>query len=253
MTGLALMLRKEAREQWRTMRFVVVVAVFALFGLISPVVARYTREIVEAVGGGQFGGMIPEPTVADAVIQLTKNVGQFGVVIAILVTMGAVAAEKERGTAAFILTKPVTRAAFVVAKVTAIGTLLAVALAVSGALAWVYTAILFEPLPLAGFAGAVALLWLSLAVFAAITFLASVVAPSGIVAGGIGFGAFVAAGILSALPGVGAYLPTSLWGAADRLAIGVVPDPLLGPVLVNVVVVAAAIGLATAIFRRQEL
>ena len=97
MTGFALMLGKEAREQIRTARLMVVVAVFALFGLLSPVVARYTREIVEAVGGGQFGGMIPEPTVADAVIQLTKNVGQFGVVIAILVTMGAVAAEKERG------------------------------------------------------------------------------------------------------------------------------------------------------------
>ncbi len=247
------MLGKEVREQVRTMRLVVVVAVFALFGLLSPVVARYTREIVEAVGGGQFGGMIPEPTVADAVIQLTKNVGQFGVVIAILVTMGAVAAEKERGTAAFILTKPVTRAAFVVAKVVAIGTLLALALAASGALAWVYTAILFEPLPVAGFAGAVALLWLSLAVFAAITFLASVVAPSGIVAGGIGFGAFVLAGILSALPGVGAYLPTSLWGAADLLAVGIVPDPLLGPVLFNVALIAAAIGLAAAIFRRQEL
>lgn len=253
MTGLGLMLGKELREQVRTMRLVVVVAVFAIFGLLSPVVARYTREIVEAVGGGQFGGMIPDPTVADAVIQLTKNVGQFGVVIAILVAMGAVAAEKERGTAGFILTKPVTRVAFIVAKVVAIGSLLALALAVAGALAWVYTAILFEPLPVAGFAAAVGLLWLSLAVFAALTFLASVVAPSGIVAGGIGFGAFVLAGILSALPGIGAYLPTSLWGAADQLAVGVVPDPLLGPVLFNAAVVAAAIGLAAAVFRRQEL
>jgi ABC-2 type transport system permease protein len=253
MTGFGLMLRKEVREQVRTMRLVVVVAVFAIFGLLSPVVARYTREIVEAVGGGQFGGMIPEPTVADAVIQLTKNVGQFGVIIAILVTMGTVAAEKERGTAAFILTKPVTRVAFVVAKVVAIGSLLAIALVVSGAFAWAYTAILFEPLPVAGFAGAVALLWLSLAVFAAITFLASVVAPSGIVAGGIGFGAFVLAGILAVLPGVGAYLPTSLWGAADQVAVGIVPEPLLGPVLFNVAVIAAAIGLAAAIFRRQEL
>ena len=78
-------------------------------------------------------------------------------------------------------------------------------------------------------------------------------APSGIVAGGIGFGAFVLAGILSVLPGVGAYLPTSLWGAADLLAVGVVPEPLLGPVLFNVALIAAAIGLAAAIFRRQEL
>jgi ABC-2 type transport system permease protein len=253
MTGFGLMLGKEAREQVRTMRLVVVVAIFAIFGLVSPVVARYTREIVEAVGGGQFGGMIPAPTVADAVIQLTKNVGQFGAVIAILLSMGAVATEKERGTAAFVLTKPVTRPAFLVAKVVAIGALLALASAVAGALAWVYTAILFEPLPVAGFAAAVGLVWLSLAVFAALTFLASVVAPSALVAGGIGLGLVFVAGFLSALPQVGAWMPTSLWGAADQLGVGTVPDPLLGPVLFNVVLVVAAIGLATAIFRRQEL
>jgi ABC-2 type transport system permease protein len=122
-TGFGLLLRKEIREQVRTARLPVVVAVFAMLGLLSPVFARYIREIVEAAGGGQFQGMIPEPTVADAVAQFTKNMGQFGVLIAILVTMGSVATEKERGTAAFLLTKPITRGAFVGAKVLAIGTL----------------------------------------------------------------------------------------------------------------------------------
>ena len=253
MSGFRLLLRKELREQARTMRLPAVVAVFAIFGILSPVFARYVREIVEAVGGGQFEGMIPEPVVGDAVVQFTKNMGQFGVLIAILVTMGSVATEKERGTAAFLLTKPITRSAFVLAKVVAIGGLLALALAVAGALCWIYTAILFEPLPVGGFAAAVALVWLSLAVFAALTFLASVTTRSALVAGGIGFGLVLVAGILSALPGIGPYLPTSLWGAADVLALGTVPDPLLGPVLANVALAAAAVGLALWSFRRQEL
>ena len=253
MTGLGLLLRKELLEQARTMRLVVVVAVFAILGLLSPVFARYVREIVEAVGGGQFQGMIPAPVVGDAVLQFTKNVGQFGVLIAILVTMGSVATEKERGTAAFLLTKPIGRGAFVMAKVVAIGALLGLALAVGGVLCWTYAAILFEPLPVAGFAGAVALLWLSLAVFAALTFLASVTTRSALVAGGAGFGVFLVAGILSALPGIGTFMPTSLWGAADALALGTVPDPLLGPVLVNVGIVVVALTLAWWSFRRQEL
>ena len=253
MTGLGLLLRKEIREQARTMRLVAVVAVFALLGLLSPVFARYVREIVEAVGGGQFEGMIPEPTVGDAVAQFIKNTGQFGILIAILVTMGSVAAEKERGTAAFLLSKPIGRGAFVTAKIVAIGTLLAAALGVGGVLCWIYTTILFEPLPALGFAGAVALMWLSLAAFAAVTFLASVVTRSGLAAGGLGFGAFVATGILSALPAIGPYMPTSLWGAADALALGTVPDPLAGPVLANVILVLAALGLAWWSFRRQEL
>lgn len=253
MTGFALLIGKEVREQARTMRLVVVVAVFAMMGLVSPVVARYTREIIEAVGGGQFGGMIPDPTVADSVVQLTKNVGQFGVVIAILLAMGTVATEKERGTAAFILTKPVSRTAFVAAKAAAIGGLLAAAVAIAGALAWIYTTILFEPLPAAGYAAAVGLVWLSLAVFAALTLLLSVVARSALVAGGIGLGLVFATGIISALPGIGAYMPTSLWGAADQVALGIVPDPFAGPVLVNVLLAVGAVALAAAIFRRQEL
>jgi ABC-2 type transport system permease protein len=252
-TGFGLLLRKEVVEQVRTMRLVVVVAVFAIFGLLSPVFARYVREIVEAVGGGQFGGMIPAPVVGDAVVQFTKNVGQFGVLVAILLTMGSVATEKERGTAAFLLTKPITRDAFVAAKIVAIGALLALALLVAGVLCWVYTAILFEALPVAGFAGALALLWLSLAVFAALTFLASVATRSALVAGGLGFGLFLLLGIFSAFPTIGPYMPLSLWTAADMLALGTVPDPLLGPVLVNVAIIAVALGLASWSFRRQEL
>ncbi len=253
MKGLGLLLRKELREQTRTMRLLAVVAVFAIMGLLSPVFARYVREIVEAVGGGQFQGMIPEPTVGDAVAQFIKNTGQFGVLIAILVTMGSVAAEKERGTAAFLLAKPIGRGAFVVAKVVAIGALLAVALGVSGILCWIYTAILFEPLPVPGFAAGVALVWLSLAVFAAVTFLASVLTRSGVAAGGIGFGVFVVTGILAALPTIGPFMPTSLWGAAEALALGTVPDPLVGPVLANVAFIVAALGVAWWAFRRQEL
>ncbi len=253
MMGVGLLLRKEIREQVRTMRLLAVVAVFAFLGLLSPVFARYVREIVEALGGGQLQGMIPAPAVGDAVAQFTKNVGQFGVLIAILVTMGSVAAEEERGTAAFLLTKPVGRGAFVTAKVVAIGVLLAIALGVSGILCWIYTTILFEPLPVLGFAGSVALLWLSLAAIAAVTFLASVVTRSGPAAGGIGFGALIATGILSALPAIGPFMPTSLWGAAGALALGTVPDPLAGPVLANVGLILAALGLAWWAFRRQEL
>jgi hypothetical protein len=48
-------------------------------------------------------------------------------------------------------------------------------------------------------------------------------------------------------------MPTSLWGAADQLALGIVPDTLVGAVLVSVAVLVGATGLAVAVFRRQEL
>jgi ABC-2 type transport system permease protein len=253
LAGLGLLVGKELREQVRTRRLPVIVILFALLGLLSPVMARYIKEIISAVGGDQYTGILPDPVVGDAVVQFTKNLGQFGVLAAILVTMGAVASEKERGTAAFLLTKPLTRGAFLGAKVVGLGTLLAIATLVAGVLCWVYAAILFEPLPIGGFVAAVALVWLSLTVFAAITFLASVVAPSALVAGGIGIAALILAGILSALPVVGSYLPTGLWALADQLAVGQAPDALVGSVLVNTAVIVGSIGLAWWAFRRQEL
>ena len=253
MQGFGLLLRKELRELVRTMRLPVVLVVFAILGLISPLVARYIREILEAAGGAQFQGVVPDPVARDAVAQLTKNLGQFGVLIAILITMGSVAGEKDRGTAAFLLTKPLGRGAFLGAKVAAIGLLLAMATALAGVLCWIYTAILFEPLPLAGYVAAITFLWLSLAVFAAITFAASVMAPSALVAGGIGLAALLAAGMLSVIPGFAPYLPTGLWGMADDLAIGAVPDPLVGPLATNVAIITVAIALSWWSFRRQEL
>jgi ABC-2 type transport system permease protein len=253
MSGLRLLLAKEMREQVRTLRLPVVLIVFAVLGLISPLVARYVQEIIDAVGGDQFGGLVPDPVVGDAMVQFTKNVGQFGAIIAILVAMGAVAGEKDQGTAAFLLTKPLSRGSFLAAKVVAIGVLLALGIAVAGLLCWVYTAIIFEPLPIGGYAAAMVLVWLSLADIAAITFLASVTARSSIVAGGVGLGALVLAGVLGALPGIGPYLPTSLWGAADQLGLGTVPDPLIGPILMAVAIACVVLGLAGWSFRRQEL
>jgi ABC-2 type transport system permease protein len=253
LAGLDLMVRKELREHMRTLRLPVVVILFALLGLLSPLMARYIREIITAAGAEALSGVVPDPVVGDAVIQFTKNLGQFGVLAAVLVTMGSVASEKERGTAAFLLTKPVSRGAFLGGKAIGLGALLAVATLVAGVLCWVYTAILFEPLAIGGFAAAIVVVWLSLSVFATITFLASVVARSALVAGGIGIAALLATGILSALPVVGPYLPTSLWGLADQLAIGSVPDPLLGPVLANVTVVVVLVAASWAAFARQEL
>ena len=73
MSGFAALLRKELLEQWRTLRLPVVAAVFLLVGLISPLLARFTPEILKAVGGDQFQIILPTPTTADAVDQLCEE------------------------------------------------------------------------------------------------------------------------------------------------------------------------------------
>jgi ABC-2 type transport system permease protein len=252
-SGLAPLLRKELLEQWRTMRLPIVAAVFLLVGLASPLLARFTPEILKALGGDQFSIVLPTPTPADAWAQLAKNLGQFGALVAVLLAMGSVATEKERGTAALILTKPASRDAFLLAKMVAIATTLGISTAIAGAGAWLYTLVLFEPLPVAGFAAAMLLQWLALVAYAAITFLGSTLTRSALAAAGLGVAAFIVLGILSIVPAIGRYLPTGLGDPAGALALGLPGVDVLGPAIASIVLVAALFVVAALAFRGQEL
>ncbi len=253
MAGVRTLLRKEVLEQWRTLRLPVVATIFLLVGLSSPLLARFTPDILKAVAGDQFQIVLPPPTAADAVDQLAKNLGQFGGLIAVLLAMGAVATEKERGTAALILTKPASRAAFLAAKLVAIGLTLAVSVAIATAGAWFYTLVLFTALPPIGVAEGAVLQWLMLMAWAAITFVGSTLTRSSLAAAGLGIVAFIVVGILGVLPTIGRFMPTGLSGPARALALGIPGPDAVGPLIATIVLILGAGLVAWLSFRRQEL
>ena len=256
MAGFRILLRKELLESWRTMRLPVVGGLFLVVGLTSPLLAKFLPEIVKAAGGDQLSGLqIPEPVVEDAVLQLWKNLAQFGAFAAIILAMGSVATELDRGTAAFILSKTVSRGAFLAAKVAAIGLVLAVAVVMAVVVGWVYTAILFEPMPIGGWVALAFLAWLAMSPWAALTFLGSTVTGSVAAAAGLGFIAWLGLSIAAAVPNIGRFLPGGLDGPAVSLADGSPVDPadLLVPVLSTLVLVSVALLVAGRSFRRQEL
>ena len=253
MTGLGPLLGKELLEQWRTLRLPVVAVVFVAFGITSAFLARYAPELVKALAGDQFEIVVPPPTLRDAADQFLKNLGQAGILTAVLLAMGSVANEKERGTAALILSKPASRGAFLGAKLVGIGLTLAISLGLASIASWFYTAMLFEPPSALGWLGMTGLLLLTLLVYMALTFLGSTLTRSALAAAAIGVGGLVVLAIASALPTIGPYMPGGLSTPALGLAIGADPGPVLGPVLVNL---ALLVGLALAswlAFRRQEL
>lgn len=256
MAGLAVLLRKELLESWRTYRLPVVAGLFLFVGLSSPLLARYLPEILEAAGGDQFGSLqLPTPTAADAVDQLWKNLAQFGAFAAIILAMGAVAGEKDRGTAAFVLSKTASRGGFLGAKVVAIAAVLGVGTILAVAVGWIYTAILFAPPSIAGWIAMGVLAWLGLGAWAAITFLGSTVTGSTAAAAGIGFMALLILSIVGAVPSVTPYTPGGLAAPALALATGApvaIGDVVL-PVVSTAVLIALALGAAAWSFRRQEL
>lgn len=253
MIGLGAMLRKELLEQWRTRRVLVVAVVFSALGIASPLLARYTPELVKALAGNDFQIALPPPTAADAVDQFLKNVGQAGVLTAILLAMGSVVTEKERGTAALVLTKPLSRGAFLLAKLLAIGATMLIGLVLASIGAYAYTAILFESLPVAGWSAMAGLLLLALLAYASLTFVGSALSRSSLAAAAIGIGAMIVLAVVSALPGIGPFTPGGLNTPGAAAALGRDPGDVIGPVIANMAGVAALFGLSWLVFRRQEL
>jgi len=246
-------LRKELLEQWRTYRLLIVGAVLIVFGMTSPLVAKLTPELIKLVPEGEsLAALIPAPTAADAVAQYAKNMNQFGVILALLVTMGAVAQEKDKGTAAMMLVKPMPRSVFLMAKFAALSVTFAVSIALAAIGSYIYTLILFGALNASAWLALNLLLLIYLLVFVALTLLCSALVRSAVAAGGLAFGVLIVLSIVSALPAIGEVLPGQLmvWGTGLALGVGSAAWPALGVSLALIVVSLVA---AWLIFERQEL
>jgi ABC-2 type transport system permease protein len=257
MSGFGILVRKELLEAWRTRRLPAVAILFVVVGIISPLTAKYLNEILTLALGDQLPVILPEPTAAMAIEQVQKNLGQMGALAAIALAMGSVASELDRGTAALVLAQPATRPAFLAAKLVGIAVVLAVCTGLVMGVAWIYTAILFEPLPVGGFLAFAVLSWLSLFAWAALTFLASTVTGSSMAAAGLGFVALIGLSLVAVIPAIDHLLPTGLAMPAALLATGqaaTVDGVALATALAGtLVLVGACAGLAVAAFRRREL
>ncbi len=246
-------LRKELLEQWRTYRLLAVGVVLVVFGLLSPLIAKYTPEIIKLIPNGEaLSHLIPTPTAMDAVTQYIKNIGQFGVILALLLTMGAIAQEKDKGTAAMMLVKPLPRATFLVAKFTALALTFTATIAIAGAACYYYTWLLFGALDAPRWLALNGLMLVYVLVYVALTLFCSVVTKSQAAAGGLALGLLFILGLTGSIPGLGEYLPGQLlaWGGGLMAGQGEVFWPALW-VSVGIIVVAL-IG-ARLIFERQEL
>jgi ABC-2 type transport system permease protein len=214
--------RKELMFQWRTKRVLMVVAIFLVFGMLSPLVAKFTPELISSLEEtAAFAELIPEPSVVDAIGQYLSNLTQFGFILVILLGMNAVAGEKEKGTAAMVLSKPIPRWSFIASKFLAQGLVYLLAITLAGLAAYFYTFYLFESLPALGFALANFFLFVWLMVFAAVTLLGSSIGKTTATAAGISALGGIILLAAGAVPRYGVLAPSGLtnWARAMSLDI----------------------------------
>ena len=136
---MRVMLRKEMLELWKTGRLAIVTGVMVSFGILGPAAAKYLPRLMEGQLPEGMQIIMPDPVPADGVQQFLENVGQLGWVAVILVTMGALAGERASGTVAVVLALPVSRSAFVTAKLISRLVLLLISVAAGALVCFFYT------------------------------------------------------------------------------------------------------------------
>lgn len=251
---LGVALNKELRYQWRTKRLLVVCGVFLVFGMISPLLAEFTPQLLGSIEGAeQFADLIPEPTVNDAIGQYLKNITQFGFLLAILLGMGAVAAEKEKGTAAMILSKPLPRWAFLGSKFLSQAAVYAIGFALAAVAAYYYTVFLFESIAFLPFVYSNLLLFAWLLVFVAVTLMGSSLGKSTAAAAGWAAVGAVVLLIAGSIPKYGALAPSGLVSWAGQLALDGPGAPNGGALAMSLVLILVSLVAGLAAFESQEI
>lgn len=253
MSGFAVVAHKEVVEILRTWRLWVLPGIVLFFALAGPVLARFTPEIVQAVASEELGGfVIPEPTYLDAYLQWISNLSQVVLFALIIVYGSIVSSERRSGTAVLVLTKPVSRGAFILAKATVHSAFLAVLVVAGTLVTWGLTAAVFGDSP--GLAlWSSSLTWLVFGVlFVAVMTLLSVLIRPAAGAAGAGLGVYALLSIAAIWKPLGEYSPAGLASAPATLAAGDSVD-VLWPVVTGLLLTVALVALAAAVFQRKEL
>lgn len=255
MRGFRPFLVKEIREIARTWRIWVLPSIVLFFALSGPVLAKVMPEILRSMSSEQLGGAViqlPEPTWRDAYAQWVKNLTQIVTFALIIMLGGTVVSEVRAGTVVMVLTKPVSRTAFVLAKAAANALLVAVTTVVGATLTWGVTLAVFGEAPLRPLVEPTAV-WLAFAALVvALMTLASVLVPSPSGAAGLGVGIYAAMTIVALWGWAVEHTPAGLLGAPGALLAGERP-PLAWPLATAAAATVAVLAAATLVFSRREL
>jgi ABC-2 type transport system permease protein len=252
-SGLAAFAGKEAREIPRTWRIWVLPGILLFFALTGPALAKFTPQILETFAGDQFKGLVlPTPTYLDAYGQWIKNLSGIALYALIIIYGSIISSELKSGTAVLVLTKPVSRTAFIVAKAVVHSLFLAVLVVAGTLITWGLTAAIFGQAPGSALWSA-ALVWLVFGVlFIALMTLLSVLIGSAAGAAGAGLGAYALLSIAAIWKPLGTYSPAALAAQPASLAAGK-EVAVLWPVLTSLLLAVVLVALAALAFRRKDL
>ena len=116
MRTLSILLKKDFRELIRTKKFLILLLVLVLFGLMSPLTAYYMPELLKSLGTG-IQISFPKPTIFDSYDQLIKNFSGLVTYLLIVIAASELINERKTGQLTTLLNNNVKKSQFVLSKV----------------------------------------------------------------------------------------------------------------------------------------
>lgn len=261
MRSMITLIKKELLENVRTGKFLILAAVFVLIALGSPVLAKFTPELLKMAMESSSGGMgiqvtLPEPTTIHSYLQFFGNFGQMAYIALILIVMGAVSDEKARGTIVLVLTKNVTRTQLLISKFTSQLLIFTACYITAVGGFMLYTYVLFNKVLISNAMFSLSYYWLGGVLLLSLTLLASTLSKTVTTSAVLSLAAYALTGIVPSIPYIGKYMPsyiTSAGAVAELLGGTKSPNDFVIPLIATVVCIIAGIALSTTLLKRQEI
>lgn len=214
--GFRQLFDKELKAWWGTRRWLVqgLLWTLSLNGLLFAVL--FLLPPLMAAQGEDFG----DPLVVGG--QMFFALGMMAVSVGVVIlTQGAVIDERESGVAAWIMSKPVSRAAFILSKVAANAlSIMGLMILLPAVVAYLQMSIASEgALAASGFLGALALMILHVLYYLSLTVLLGVVLKNRGAILGISLGVLLGGSLLRSLPIVGLLMPWVLPDIAGAILV----------------------------------
>lgn len=210
--------RLEILRLYRTHRIWILLAVFASFGALGPLTARFLPEIVDAVGGG-VEIAVPTPTPELAMAGYLGNALQIGVLAVAFVAAAALAFDARTEMAVYLRTRASIRQ--ILTPRYALNMAAAVfSFAIGTTIAYVGTAVLIDAPRLGGTVMATLLLAVYLAFVVAVTGLAASFVKSVPGAALLSVSVVIVIGLVGLISQIEPWLPSNLVGGFDALISG---------------------------------
>jgi ABC-2 type transport system permease protein len=246
--------KKELLESVRTYKLLIMLIVFFIFGIMSPLAAKMMPEILGSVMPEGLTVTLSEPAAIDSWTQFFKNVSQMGLVVTVIVFSEILGAELSKGTLINMLTKGLSRSTIILSKYTAMTMIWTVSYAAAFIVTWGYTVYLFPDDGISNLLFSVFCLWLFGMFLLAILLFASTLIKSNYGALLISGAVIVVLMLCNIVPNLQKYNPLLL--ASDNvslLAKMVEVSSLLYAVAISILCSVILVIASILVFRKRQL